>query len=316
MIEYLNLCQDSSFLSIILLVKRVLEIICLLVPIILIVMSAIEVGKIVLTSDPKVSKGSISRVIHKMIASIAIFLVPTLVSLLLNIIGSVDYKTTSCWTNATPDTIAAYKAAATAAKEAAKVKKQEEQQQLEETRQLIAEIRENARLENASSAGELGLKVVDIATQEYESAVNDYPNGIVGRPNKYTYATGYLPNDGGYAYHWCASFVSWVLKTAGVSPDVVNYFGASVLNMAVTFRDNENLRYEFSQSQGGDYTPKAGDVIFFSNTGARWSLSHVGIVVGVSGNQVQIIDGNHGDTVAQGTLSLDDWYIVGYGVYE
>jgi len=94
--NFLNVCQDTNFLSTILFCKRLFELICILVPIGLILMLAIEVGKIVLNPDPKIVKTATSNVVKKIIAAVAIFFVPTLVNLLLGLLGNTELQATEC----------------------------------------------------------------------------------------------------------------------------------------------------------------------------------------------------------------------------
>ena len=115
---YLDVCTDSSFLSMILLMKNVLEIICIIGPIILILMSGIDVGKIVINPDPKNSQKAISMLIKRSIAAVAVFFLPTIANLFLGMVGQASYTTTACWTNANTTTIEVYRAAEQAEKEA------------------------------------------------------------------------------------------------------------------------------------------------------------------------------------------------------
>ena len=105
MLLFLAICEDPGILSIILLLKDVFKLICLMVPVLLIIMAAIEITKVVLNPDPKVIKSVTSRTIHKAIASVAVFFLPTLVNLLLNLLNENGYKTTDCWINANNEKI-------------------------------------------------------------------------------------------------------------------------------------------------------------------------------------------------------------------
>ena len=72
-------------------------------------MGSIDLGKAVMSSDDKEIKGATSKLIKRAIAAVAIFLIPFLVSLLMNLFGSAelpdnvntDNQTWSdCWSNA------------------------------------------------------------------------------------------------------------------------------------------------------------------------------------------------------------------------
>jgi len=75
------------------------------IPILLIIMGSIDLGKAVLSSDDKEIKGATSKLIKRCIAAIAIFFVTTIVSLVMGLLGDVDSDKVSgtdswkdCWT--------------------------------------------------------------------------------------------------------------------------------------------------------------------------------------------------------------------------
>jgi len=87
---------------------------------------------------------------------------------------------------------------------------------------------------------------------------------------------------------WCAAFVSWVAKEAGIRGSVVpNY--ASVKTGANWFITKHRY-HSRADILAGLYTPKAGDIVFF---GADTSYSHTGIVLGWDGvNVLFTVEGN------------------------
>ena len=314
--NFLDVCTNSGILSTILFIKRLLELICIGVPIILIIMSSIEVSKIVLNPDPKVVKGVTSRVTHKMIAAVGVFFIPGIVSLLLSLIGTTNYADTACWENATNETIAAYREAERIQKEADQEKIDEERRKAEEERRRIEELREAQRQENEENAkySELAARLIEIAQEEY----NNRPKGT---PNKFTRAYGAIAGYGEtvYDWPWCAAFVWYCSKEAGVYPEKVTKKSAGVASYLGYFRSGENgSRYEKSAGYGGNYIPKTGDYIFFSDSHSQNSGSHIGLVKGVNDakDKVLIIDGNCSNTICDRSLYLTDKYIIGYGVWE
>lgn len=327
MINFLSACQDFSFLSVVLLVKRLLEIICLAVPIVLILMSSIEVSKIVLNPDAKVTKGVISRVIHKTICAVAVFFLPILINTLLGMLGQTNMTATACWTNANTGTINALKSAKEAEKEAQQEEIASEREAAEQERQTYEALREAAREENAEKAAEAAKKassnssgtatekaarLIQIAQAQADKHPSDSPNEYT---RGYGSIGGYPSN--GYDYPWCAAFVWWCSNEAGVYPAEVNHKTAGVDSYIGYFRNNnEGNRYEPSAAHGGNYVPKMGDYIFFSNEHIQYDGDHIGLVKGVSGDRVLIIDGNCSNTVCDRSLYLTDGYIIGYGVWE
>ena len=75
------------------------------IPIILIIMGSIDLGKAVMSSDDKEIKGATSKLIKRAIAAVSVFFVTTIVSLLMNLFASsgsdIDTGSTNwadCWT--------------------------------------------------------------------------------------------------------------------------------------------------------------------------------------------------------------------------
>ena len=102
---FLNACENSNFLSTILLLKEILEVISILVPIILIVMLSIQLGKIIF-GDEKIIPGVLKSVVMKVVAAVLVFFVPTFVNLLLTNLNQAGFSTTDCWLNANNSSIA------------------------------------------------------------------------------------------------------------------------------------------------------------------------------------------------------------------
>lgn len=134
-------------------------------------------------------------------------------------------------------------------------------------------------------------RILDIAIGE-----EGYKEG----PNNDTkYGTWYgMPNQ-----PWCAMFVSWSAKEAGVSTTIIPKYASVSLGM------------EWFQTRGlfrlkGSYIPKAGDIIFFKSDGA----SHTGLVISSDGTRVYTIEGNTSDMVAKRSYLLSYSKITGYGL--
>lgn len=108
---------------------------------------------------------------------------------------------------------------------------------------------------------------------------------------EYTYLTGKLNGyqNNGYAYAWCASFVSWSLTHAGVPKTL--YGG----NAPGCYTLIENMQKAGAKiTSPANYKPKTGDIIFFKNSTAIYS--HVGIVIYSDNNYVYTVEGNASST--------------------
>lgn len=109
---------------------------------------------------------------------------------------------------------------------------------------------------------------------------------------------------------WCAIYVTVIARLKGVSTDVIPNFADC--DVGVRWFKNKG-RWENSKSQGGSYTPKRNDVVFYSSGHTQNDSTHVGYVVSVSGSTLKAIEGNKSDAVGYRSISLSDPYIIGYG---
>lgn len=101
MFQILDACGGlGPFVSII---KGVFELIKIGVPIILIIMGAIDLGKAVLASDDKEIKAATGKLIKRAIAAICVFFAVSIVDLVMGLVerGGEDGSSWSeCWRNA------------------------------------------------------------------------------------------------------------------------------------------------------------------------------------------------------------------------
>ena len=130
------------------------------------------------------------------------------------------------------------------------------------------------------------------------SELNGYNNSGSKNYVEYTRITGPLngyQNDG-YAYAWCASFVSWSLTHATVAKSA---YGGNASGCHTLI---ENLKkVGASVNKPLKYTPKTGDLIFFKNSAGTNAYSHVGLVVYSDSNKVYTVEGNASQTGYNGS---------------
>ena len=125
----------------------------------------------------------------------------------------------------------------------------------------------------------------------------------------YWYGTQVAGSSGGYYYAWCAYFISWCARQAGIPTSIIS--NASYACAGSDNGDFKNLTY-YSR---GSYTPQAGDLIFFDWTSVDGQWDHVEVVTAVSSSSVTTIGGNTGtNNVKERTWSLSYSEIQGYGV--
>lgn len=139
------------------------------------------------------------------------------------------------------------------------------------------------------------------ADGSYREIIDIY-NQIVPLPRRYKLS---------YADPWCAGFVSAVAQKLGLTEYIYPECGCgpmiALYQKAGRWMENDA------------YVPKPGDVIFYdwqdSGVGDNMGVSdHVGIVINISGNVINIIEGNCGNAVQYTARQVNGQYIRGYGL--
>lgn len=165
----------------------------------------------------------------------------------------------------------------------------------------ITIIPETIRMRNVYAAG-TSSDLVRIAASQvgYHEKASNYnlddflANSGSANYNKYARDVGVANGNA-----WCATFVWWCMKSAGVAD-------SAYPSRTTVTRDWFNQRGLYRAR--GTYIPKPGDYVIFGN------VAHCGIVEYVSGNYVHTIEGNSKDAVKRNTYSLSSSYILGYGI--
>jgi len=88
----------QTFLSIIGIARTVVRILQILVPIALIIWGSIDLGKAVIAGDEKAIKEAKKPFIQRVIAAVIVFLIPWLVGLVIDLVGSQEWH--ECWVEA------------------------------------------------------------------------------------------------------------------------------------------------------------------------------------------------------------------------
>lgn len=104
---------------------------------------------------------------------------------------------------------------------------------------------------------------------------------------------------------WCAMYVTDCARDAGISSDIIPTFASCSIGRS-WFESRGLFRYRNS-----GYTPKKGDLIFFT-------YGHVGIVTGTGGSTVYTVEGNahdgsyHNYGVRKLSYNMSNGSILGY----
>ncbi|MBR2620743.1 MAG: CHAP domain-containing protein [Clostridia bacterium] len=109
-----------------------------------------------------------------------------------------------------------------------------------------------------------------------------------------------------YGYPWCASFVSYCARLAGISCGTL----CTSLNCA-RWVNHFVCEGEYYTRQSG-YEPIQGDLIFFRDAGSSKLSTHVGIVRYTCNGVVYTIEGNCGNEVRLAAYDLSDPYVIGF----
>ncbi len=167
------------------------------------------------------------------------------------------------------------------------------------------------KLCNVSLTGNQRTDILNVAWSQYgyhegnsNSELGGNNSGGSGNYTEYGRVIGSNPNE------WCAYFVSWCARQAGISTSILKNSACAGHSSAYF-----NLKYYAGGSQASDggyfmgnyYTPQPGDLFFTSG----WT--HVGLVASVSGSTFTTIEGNSSNSVTSHTYYISDYY---FGVPE
>ncbi|MCD7830014.1 MAG: DUF2272 domain-containing protein [Clostridiales bacterium] len=104
---------------------------------------------------------------------------------------------------------------------------------------------------------------------------------------------------------WCAMFVSWCAREAGVSTSVIPKYAA--VRSYHSYYKKKGRFYSWSKVRKKSYVPKEGDLILYANVKGG-TAHHIGYVVSVTytSSKVKIVtvEGNSSDQVRRKTLTL------------
>ena len=174
------------------------------------------------------------------------------------------------------------------------------------------------RLESLKLTGDERRDIVNIAITQLGyhegNSKSDFDGMNYGGTSnyvEYNYANKKIySNNNTYSYAWCASFVTWCARQAGIATSTVKD-SVSCDNFVSDFKSKS--RYK---TRASGYYPIAGDLIFFKAPGSnRTYASHIGIVVGTDSTYVYTIEGNTSRGLVNARrYALNNSTIVGYAV--
>ncbi|MBE6606255.1 MAG: CHAP domain-containing protein [Ruminococcaceae bacterium] len=122
---------------------------------------------------------------------------------------------------------------------------------------------------------------------------------------------GYTEGNNGYTKYgdyfgtpysqWCAYFISWCARQAGISESIIKTTGG-----ASPYSSYFNIK----SYSGESYTPKPGDLFFIPYTKDDGSMgfTHTGLVYYVDGTKFYTIEGNWNNCVCSKERKISDYY--------
>lgn len=102
MINFIEICESTGILKVLLFIKQISNIVFTIIPIGLIILIVIDFYKNVISKNADETKKILSKVIKRIIYCIILFLVPTIINLTIDLIETtgINIPYTSCWKNA------------------------------------------------------------------------------------------------------------------------------------------------------------------------------------------------------------------------
>ncbi len=105
---------------------------------------------------------------------------------------------------------------------------------------------------------------------------------------------------------WCAIFVSWCARQAGIDLQRLPSFASCTAGRS-RFR-----QMGIWKERSSGYVPRRGDLILFDWDADTSMAEHVGIVTGANKSYVYTVEGNSGNTVREKRYSRNSSCVLGY----
>ncbi|WP_037202990.1 MULTISPECIES: CHAP domain-containing protein [Rhodococcus] len=109
---------------------------------------------------------------------------------------------------------------------------------------------------------------------------------------------------------WCADFVSWIMREAGLplaNPNSGHWRIPGVYTLQEYYESQSRF-----EEVGGGYRPTVGDVVLYDNS--SWVGQHTNVVVAVDGDTATTVGGNEFGRIRVHTVDwTSDSAVVGFG---
>lgn len=281
----LTICSNADLLSVMIIVRRCLDILQIAAPIALIIATMISLLKAVISNDQSGIAKNKSAIPKKFLAVIIIFLVPTILEMVMRV-AAPSFEYASCFDNATTEYVQqAYVSNAYVA--VSKAEESKKPLDYDEAKLLVNKIKDETQKKELNDR-------LDVVKKEYEEEkkrkeeerrkeqINSHNNGSHNSTGEYTSGAVTFKDSNaitttalshlGVKYRWgeeswdrgvdCSGFVYRVLNDVGITVPRTTASGFRSIGCAV---------------KGGISNAKAGDLLIY---GTR----HIGIYLGEDTN--------------------------------
>ena len=284
-------CSDPGIAQIVKIFKTIFDMIQVIGPVLAMISLAWIFLKNVMAGEKEVFKKNYQRIKNCLIALVVTFFLPLFVNLVMSATFMKDtFEVSACWEEAD-----SYKIS--------NKTKYIDKNERKKTGTFIINPEDynssGTDSDNTSSNGNsLSKAFVNLAV----SQLND-PSSDGGK--KYWSYFGHKSH-----VKWCAEFVTWnVFHTEANGTKLSTYLNKKCQSAgcwANYCKTHSNTKYH---NKNG-YSPKEGDLVFFSYRGT--GVSHIGIVRYSDNSKVYTIEGNVSDKVRKRSISLNNDKLYGY----
>lgn len=179
-----SICMNASFLATVLFIKKIIEIIIIIIPIALILLVTIDMAKAVMANDDNEIKKAQNLAIRRIIYAVVIFLVPTVIDATFNLLGK-EIEGLSCYSNATEENVDKLSAAQKESDEAYMSAVEQLIEQGKVNRELaekeVAELRKKVESEGHNSSSKTTPSTVVTSYRKTNGYISHASHGPGGR---------------------------------------------------------------------------------------------------------------------------------------
>lgn len=181
LIEILDVCTEPNILKVILFIKTLLKYILFIIPMGLIVMISIDFAKNVIAGNVDNMKKNLSIAIKRIIYCLALFLVPTIVSTAMSLLGNLNVNYATCITNAESSKINEF-ILSKAQNTVAKLEKNPTDYNLIEAKEAVSQVTDKTTKNNLEQRISVMKEQID-AQKESQKEETKKPDAIIVGPN-------------------------------------------------------------------------------------------------------------------------------------